>query len=208
MLRTKGLTITIMVVAVALIAAIFFSHGSLSYSMNKQEANFCKNCHQMNPNIQTWQLSSHSKVGCIKCHDDINLFDFGYRHWLGWYDNPVVASKNLVSNETCTQCHSPSRPITASRDIIMPHELHLVKKIDCTACHSGVTHSNISTKLQGKSEEFIAQLASTDFQSYKNTVNVPMNECLRCHNGNKAANNCKACHFEATQDSPAFWQQN
>ncbi|MHB8983925.1 MAG: cytochrome c3 family protein [Carboxydocellales bacterium] len=197
----KILRIGLIMMVVALMAAILFAQGNISYTQNKKEASFCKNCHEMNPNVFTWQISSHNRIGCLKCHDDIELADFTYRHWRGFFNTPIVA-KSFISNETCTACHSETRVITPMQNNIVPHQLHLNKGVDCIDCHNSITHFNVSSLLIAQKVKDVSTFGARDAKKFKSNKSVPMGTCLVCHNGSKASNQCKACHKEAPKAVP------
>lgn len=202
MSTNKVIRILLGMLVVAMAASILFTQGSIPYTQNKKEAGFCKNCHEMNPNVFTWQISSHKKVGCLKCHTDIELTDFTYKHWRGFFETPVVA-KAFISNDTCTKCHSETRKITPSQNNIVPHELHLIKGVDCIDCHSSITHYNVSERLIAQKVSDVTTFGERDAKKFKTNKAVPMATCLVCHNGAKASDQCKACHRESPQITPA-----
>lgn len=199
---SKVVKVVLGMLVVAMLAAILFSQGSIPYTQNKKEAGFCKNCHEMNPNVFTWQISSHNRVGCLKCHTDIELTDFTYKHWRGFFETPIVA-KSFISNATCTKCHSEARIITPSQNNIVPHQLHMAKGVDCIDCHSSITHYNVSEKLIAQKVSDVSAFGERDAKKYRTNKAVPMGTCLVCHNGAKASNQCKACHRDTPKTTPA-----
>lgn len=204
---TKVIRIVLGMLVVALMAAILFAQGSLSYSQNKKEAGFCKNCHEMNPNVFTWQISSHNRIGCLKCHSDIELTDFTYRHWRGFFDTPIVA-KTFIPNSTCTQCHSETRSITPAQNNIVPHQLHMNKGVDCIDCHSSITHFNVSSILIANKVKDVSVFDDREAKKFKTNKAVPMSTCLVCHNGAKASDQCKACHKDVPKTTPVVSVMN
>ncbi|MHB8983931.1 MAG: NapC/NirT family cytochrome c [Carboxydocellales bacterium] len=198
---TKLLRFGLSMMVVALMASMLFVQGSIPYTYNKQEAGFCKNCHEMNPNVFTWQISSHNRIGCLKCHTDIELKDFTYRHWRGFFDTPIVA-KTFIPNETCANCHSETREITPMQNNIVPHQLHMNKRVDCIDCHNNITHYNVSSKLIAQKVKDVSTFSARDAKRFKDNKAVPMGTCMVCHNGSKASNQCKACHREPPKAIP------
>ncbi|MHB8171061.1 MAG: cytochrome c3 family protein [Thermincolia bacterium] len=187
--------ILLALVVVSLVAAAFFGQGSIKMSKNRQESKLCKNCHEMNPNVYTWQVSSHNKVGCLRCHSDISLTNFTYKHLVGWVEEPVVKT-GFMPNETCQSCHSTNtRKVSPRPGIIFPHNLHLIKGIDCVDCHSTVTHFGVARQIMdGKLASGESFTAAQGVQAGQKGNAMTMKDCLRCHNGAKATSRCGGCH--------------
>ncbi len=193
MFNKKGIYIVIAMLVVAVIAAVLFSQGNVGYTQDQSA--FCKNCHEMNPNIFTWEISSHNKVGCLNCHPNIQKADFIYKHWKGFYETPIVA-KTFIPNGTCNQCHSETREMSFSRGKIVPHELHKLKGVDCIDCHGSISHFNISKQLIADGVKDVTKFDSKEAKKYWTDKPVSMATCMRCHNGDKATNKCADCHSE------------
>lgn len=180
------------VFVVAMVAAFLFNYPG-SQDANKQ-AGFCINCHEMMPHYYTWTVSSHNKFSCLKCHEDIKITTFAYKHVINAIPNPIV-KKDIVSNQVCEDCHTGKRQVSPPGDIIFPHQLHVVKKIDCVDCHNKVAHLNVTNHIKNTKNFSIETFneASAKKLIVKNNQ-VLMQDCLRCHNGDMATNKCLACH--------------
>lgn len=185
---------------VAIIAAVLFNYQSYGINQPKKEVGFCINCHEMKPNYFTWLISSHNNFGCLKCHKDIKITTFAYRHMRGAFANPIE-KKNIISDDVCRSCHTiANRNVSPPGDIIFPHQLHVIKQIDCVDCHSSVTHLRVSDYIKAeyvnKSKEFIP--AAFDQKQAEKLVikgnQILMPVCMRCHNGDMATGACNACH--------------
>lgn len=181
---------------VAVTASILFTQGKVAYP--EDQAAFCENCHEMKPNLFTWEISSHSRIGCLNCHTNIQKGDFLYKHWRGFFETPIAA-KTFIPNETCNQCHSPNREMSFSRGKIVPHELHHRKGVDCIDCHSSVSHFNISQRLRAAGVKDVSNFDPREAKKFRTDKPVGMAVCMRCHNGDKATNKCAACHSEPPQ---------
>lgn len=181
---------------VAAIAAIFFNSNAFSENYRK-EVGFCVNCHEMRPNYFTWKITSHSQFGCIKCHKDLNPTTFVYKHWKGAVPTPIE-NRDIIPDDVCRNCHTEKRRVTPPNNVIFPHQLHVLKKIDCVDCHSNVTHLNVDEHIK-KTEKF----SYTDFNETKakklitKQNQIPMPVCMRCHNGQMATDKCNACHINS-----------
>lgn len=191
----NSLKIVLGFLAVVLITAALFSQGSFRYQQNRQESRLCKNCHEMSPNILTWEYSSHNKIGCLKCHSDIELFNFTYKHVKGLVREPITKTV-FMPNDTCEQCHNQKRAITPTQGLIFPHELHLVKGIDCVDCHGNITHYNVSDKAKNGGVNLQTLDQSVARKLSEENKPMTMNGCLECHNGAKATGDCLACHVQ------------
>lgn len=185
---------------VAVVAALLFNYQSFGSQANKKEVGFCINCHEMKPNYFTWLITSHNSFGCLKCHSDIKVTTFAYKHMRGVIANPIE-KKNIVPDDVCKSCHAISnRNISPPGDIIFPHQLHVTKQIDCMDCHNNVTHLRVAqfikSEYAGKNKEFIP--AAFDQKQAEKLVikgnQILMPVCMRCHNGDMATDACNACH--------------
>ena len=45
-----------------------------------------------------------------------------------------------MATKQCTQCHSDNRVVTPSPGIIIDHEVHAEKNVNCTICHNRIAH--------------------------------------------------------------------
>ncbi len=112
------------------------------------------------------------------------------------YQAPIQMPKD-IPNEACEKCHNmDTRNVTPTGDLIIPHDKHLEKDIDCAECHKGVAHGNISQrKVTFKSdyEKWDTELGQS-LMSDKKFVNPTMEECVDCHVARQVTVECKACH--------------
>ena len=184
---------------VAVTAAFLFNYQSFTDKSFKKEVGFCANCHEMKPNYFTWLVTSHNQFGCLKCHQDITITTFAYKHLKGAYDTPIE-KRGIIPDEVCITCHTTTRYVSPPGDIIFPHELHVVKQIDCVDCHSNVTHLRVSEYIEKefieKQKEFVpAMFTTAQAESLvKKDNQILMSACMRCHNGDMATDACNACH--------------
>lgn len=180
--------------AVAVIAAFFFNYQAITDKNYKKEVGFCANCHEMKPNFFTWQVTSHNNFGCLKCHKDIRITTFAYRHWKGAIPSPIE-QKSIIPDGVCRTCHTEGRNVSPPDDIIFPHQLHVVKQIDCVDCHSNVSHLHVKEHIRN-TDNFIP--ASFDEEQARKLIKkgnqILMPVCMRCHNGEMATKACNACH--------------
>ncbi|WP_434512000.1 cytochrome c3 family protein [Desulfitobacterium sp. AusDCA] len=170
------------------LAMVFATGAALKLTSTPQ---FCSSCHEMKPEYTTWQQTSHSKIACVQCHIEpgavnlvkhkLNSMTQLYEHLTGKVPNPITMSET-IKNDVCEQCHSTMRQVTASGDIIIPHDKHLKQGISCIACHAGVVHGFATERgLTPKNdyETWTEEKAQkvTSFDDTKST----MEACLDCH---------------------------
>jgi len=158
----------------------------------------CQACHEMKPEIVTWQASDHAKVACIQCHTEINATHFfKLIHFTKKYNLPIQV-KTPVADSTCESCHSNNRTITPTGDLIVPHQNHAKAGVACVTCHIGVAHGGIAERqatIDTDLGSWTAVMGRQNMsQQYKT---IGMSDCVACHKDNtasKAPQNCEACH--------------
>ncbi|MHB1126261.1 MAG: NapC/NirT family cytochrome c [Bacillota bacterium] len=170
------------------------------------DSSYCATCHMMKPEIYTWEASSHNRVQCVQCHVEpevntpLNYRLFKAKEWYAAITGNyglVIQATSPIPDGTCTQCHNmKNRNLTPSGDLIVPHSKHAEIGINCTMCHTGVAHGNISKKRV----TFRTDYASWDESIAKNIMSdvknlrPDMDTCMRCHAVRKAPLGCSACH--------------
>jgi len=192
-MRIFKLLIAMFVVAVA--ASVLFNYQSFSDKDYKKEVGFCANCHEMKPYYFTWKATAHNQFGCLKCHKDIKITTFAYKHWLNVIPTPIE-NKTFIPDTTCQQCHTMlTRSVSAPGDLIIPHQLHTVKQVDCIDCHSNVTHAFVAEYARKTPDYSYATFSeATAGKLIQKGNRIPMPVCMRCHNGDMATDACNACH--------------
>ncbi len=151
---------------------------------------FCSSCHNMKPYYESWKVSSHNEVNCIKCHSDPGLVPYLKTKANGLVEVAVYLSGNLptnyqteVSDESCLRegCHSQEKlkegKVDFKKGISFEHETHFetVKddfRLRCTSCHSQIVQ-----------DEHISIASSTCFSCHFKGVepNEGTAECTLCH---------------------------
>jgi nitrate/TMAO reductase-like tetraheme cytochrome c subunit len=168
-----------------------------SYSTAKgiKDDTFCASCHEMNASVVTWQVTNHNSVQCTKCHSDLPIATLLIKHWAKAYKEPI-SMRGIVENSTCNRCHSTKRDVTPPGNLIVPHDLHVLKGVDCVDCHTRVVHLDVNQKLlieKGLKSKDINEKLAKSLVINNNRISKP--DCMICHNGYKAPNDCKACHL-------------
>ena len=191
-----GILITGIVLFVVMAAA-----GALKMTM---APSFCAKCHVMTPEYVTWEASSHARISCTSCHIKPGLGNLLIHkltaskelllYFTDTYERPIKMSHKL-SDEVCIQCHSNHRNITPSLDLIVPHDKHADKKVNCVECHMGVAHGTIAGRGMTKDGNYAAWTMETGKQQMIRDFTEPkMNTCLGCHIKRNVTQACEACH--------------
>jgi len=137
---------------------------------------------QLEVAYSTWSESTHAEVTCEQCHVPPNaLARTGYRLLMVGqvYLSPFGSSAPDVfrtpTNEACLACHNDLRTVSPEGDLQIPHRAHVtVLEMDCVECHNFLVH-----------------------EESPSGGHVPeMEGCLECHDGDRAKDNCTACHTE------------
>lgn len=154
----------------------------------------CFGCHEMNPEIATWKISSHSKIPCTACHN-INPAD--YQSKISLNQRPIKTT-TAVPNSVCEQCHTINREVTPSGDVIIPHLKHSAVGIACVKCHAGVVHAKIAERgltVEGKLSNYEAWNENSAKQvSIRFYTQPDMWTCINCHKAANVSRRCGACH--------------
>lgn len=162
-------------------------------------ANSCAtSCHEMWPEVTTWQTGVHAKVSCETCHQGAKADDYKAAHD-GGFAKPI-AVKKPVPNEACTGCHAmDNRDATPIPDIKIPHDRHNKANVECLSCHRFVAHGNlgerkVTTRAQfANYDQWNTQLAK---QAAPGVMRRPnMFVCINCHSARKVTVACAACHY-------------
>lgn len=173
----------------------FLAFGSIGLTQSPRASIICQGCHEMKPEIATWQVSGHAKIACIQCHTEVNVAHFAQLiHFTQKYYLPIQV-KEPVSNSVCENCHSQNRTVTPRGDLIVPHQKHEKDGVECVSCHIGVAHGKIAERQETIDGDFNRWNDVTARQNmawqYKT---ISMTECLDCHKQKNGPQNCEACH--------------
>lgn len=197
-LNSKGGAAKVFFLTAVLSAVVLFlilGYGRTNiYSDKHKAAEFCGSCHEMEADYHTWQASSHSEILCTRCHTNTSPTMIALKYFTFSYNTPVKVNK-FIDDTDCLSCHRKQILVSPPGDLIIPHQLHLEKKIDCVDCHSYVAHGNIlETKLVTgdlKPEQVTTEIGAEQMKIH---FQVKMDVCMQCHNGAKAPNDCQYCH--------------
>lgn len=191
------------VVAAIGVTSGYFFCGSFCHSIQKDAVN-------------AYDQSTHSMVACTSCHMPVNADPItflihkvqagvvgAYQLATKTYNVPLNPASHLalsvahMGDKQCTQCHTmKNRTITPSEGIIINHEVHQAKGINCTACHNTVAHNEQGLKL-------ITKRPDTGETAAFHANFMTMTACFRCHSLTeesysgaqfKAPGTCSTCH--------------
>ncbi|MCL6472691.1 MAG: NapC/NirT family cytochrome c [Firmicutes bacterium] len=174
------------VVAILVLIVLGFASSYIA------QPDFCKSCHEMEPAYEAWKESIHEEVDCNTCHypgfvgffkQKAALVSHIYYHFTKSYGqtggSPTINADSSLSkaidNNSCLKCHTPKRVITPRRTLVMNHNIHIEKGINCTTCHNRAGHPG-----------------SAGYKTF-----ISMQGCFRCHGLSKSAiapGRCTACH--------------
>lgn len=183
-----------------------------------EQPQYCVRCHEVRAEYAAWAVSSHSRISCLECHGGQGFaatwnrrfwaLTNAAKHVVGKVDLPLRA-RSTPGNQVCERCHTSSRPVTPSGDLIIPHERHSTSVgTPCAKCHVEVVHAAASRRVKaalaktgGKLAEAV-QIVEAEVQGLSPQERRPsMSTCVTCHDGKKAPAKCGACHRQI--DIPA-----
>lgn len=179
--------------ALIIVIIMGYSRANIYYDKEKA-AEFCGNCHEMQANYYTWQYTAHSQILCTRCHQKVSPTKIALKYLTSSFNTPVKLTK-LMDDNNCLQCHKKDRDISPPGDLIVPHQLHMEKGVDCIDCHTNVSHGDVLNASLIKDNIQVASF--TKEMAEKQVIinkEVKMDTCMRCHNGSKATDSCNACH--------------
>ncbi len=153
---------------------------------------FCGTCHEMREHYRTWKVSAHKDTKCKDCHIPPGIINMAktkiaalkevYVHLTD--DKDFAELKNgigkRVPDETCKKCHKDTRNLIVYHSLKITHKDHWDRGINCVECHSRVVHGPRAES--------------------KNTPS--MATCRKCHDGEKAPDECSTCHVTLGQRKP------
>jgi nitrate/TMAO reductase-like tetraheme cytochrome c subunit len=188
-----------------LFLAIFFGISFVGLETTSS-SEFCASCHEMKPEVYTWKASTHSEVDCVSCHIEPGLKNLAkskaegvvelYKKQMKTYTAPI-RMPGEIPDSACETCHNVlAREVTASGDIIIPHDKHKNKDVECIQCHSGVAHGKIANRKMtyqadyAKWDSKVGTAAMADIKF----IRPDMDTCMECHKARKATLECTACH--------------
>jgi nitrate/TMAO reductase-like tetraheme cytochrome c subunit len=189
-----------------LFLAVFFGLSFVGLETTSS-SEFCASCHEMKPEVYTWKASTHSEVDCTSCHTDPVFKKIAKDKAQGVVEALKKQSSGTsaapirmpgeIPDSACESCHDVlKREVSPSGDIIIPHDKHKTKDVECIQCHSGVAHGKIADRKMTFTTDYdkwdskvgTAAMADTKF------IRPDMDTCIECHKARKVTTECTACH--------------
>lgn len=193
----KAMTLTLVFIAV------FFAIGLIGVETTSS-SKFCSSCHEMKPEYYTWKASSHSEVDCVQCHIGPGAENYTkanglvqvFKKQTQTYTAPI-RMPDEIPDEACERCHNiNTRTFTVSGDIIIPHDKHKAKDVECIQCHSGTAHGKIADRKMTYQADYAKWDDSVGSQAMSEMkfIKPAMDTCIECHKARKVTTECTACH--------------
>jgi len=147
--QKKVLISLVVLVALVLIAGVGMHYTSQPY--------FCNTCHEISPNVASWQVSPHDNVPCLNCHANPGTVGYVSRKLKGLgevylhFTNQIPAKiEPKINIQTCINCHTGQNSgFPAAKNITIEtgpqaprisHKFMLDNKVSCLNCHRYTAH--------------------------------------------------------------------
>ncbi len=152
----------------------------IAFGLNQtSQPSFCAACHKMKPYVTSWKKSRHKNVGCLNCHQQAGVFGYFTAKAAIFRDisldriyfartTPIISDP--ISNNNCKRCHQKIADLSLN-GVKISHKRIADNNYSCVNCHAKTGHA-LSTRPKMRL----------------------MSQCLTCHNGLTAPDNCDYCH--------------
>jgi len=181
-----SLKIKLLLVALAIFGVVFFS--IITFEITGSNF-FCASCHEMREYVSTWKATSHQDVSCKKCHippgismlkTKVMALKEVYFHITADKDFDEIREESgaRVPDKMCKKCHEDTQNLIVYHSLKITHKDHWDRGVSCTECHARVVHGPRA----------------------KNTPS--MATCRKCHDGEKAPDECGTCHVTLGERKP------
>ena len=120
---------------------------ALWYSGTSSNEYCTKTCHSMAAPAESWTLSAHSDIECIRCHEGRRwttmprgVASRAYSLYLELSGDTPRGSR--VPSSRCLECHrhTVATPLTARNGETFIHQTSLAEDPDCARCHGAQGH--------------------------------------------------------------------
>jgi nitrate/TMAO reductase-like tetraheme cytochrome c subunit len=154
--------------------------GLITATYESRNPKFCASCHINNDIDSSWKKSPHKNISCYKCHQPPGFLGFVEyltrgsanlaTYYRGGWDQPI---RGFVDDAACLRCHGEIEDKTVNtRGIAVSHKEIIANGQSCSSCHGGVGHEQVAAAVKSPT----------------------MEQCISCHNGEKASAKCSVCH--------------
>ncbi len=120
---------------------------ALWYEQTSTNTYCARTCHAMAEPAQTWELSAHADVACIRCHEGRKWESFfsGVRsrmRSLRYQVTGTPGTKEPLPPERCMSCHANvmEKPLRARNGETFLHGEALTEDPACVRCHGAQGH--------------------------------------------------------------------
>lgn len=150
---TKQIT-KILLIVLLLIVVLFFSGYTVWNVANPEKT--CASCHEINPSVGAWQMSSHREISCLECHG-------------------TALSNGMHSmREKANMVFSHIKEEKQNRDIGMTESQVIETMYRCINCHQ-------EEYKKWQSGGHSATYADIFLNERHNKIEQPYWDCFRCH---------------------------
>jgi hypothetical protein len=154
---------------------------AVAYAVTSQSSACGTSCHAMVPDTDTWRLSSHAAVPCVRCHEGLPILSAPTavasrtRSLIAELSEQGTGGESSIPASRCLSCHGSiaDRVVVAENGVAMSHRQVIASGASCDDCHGAQGHEPPGRV-------------------------PPMSACLRCHDGTRASAACAACHRRST----------
>jgi cytochrome c nitrite reductase small subunit len=147
-------------IGIGLIMVVVLGIGAYAGMHYTSQAQFCGTCHEIAPQVASWETGSHKDVGCLSCHAAPGNLGYierkigSYKEVYLHFTNQVPAKLEWTPHlESCLYCHSgkDSAYPKAKNITLVPgaspnappiyHQPMLDGNVNCIACHKYEGHT-------------------------------------------------------------------
>lgn len=161
----------------ALVAVLLWQVALAGISLT---SNTCLVCHEMRDQTASLAKSTHAGINCMHCHNDeiiLSLLSLQLRSTSNGLAHLRLKSKPVkpaqITDLTCLKCHAQIlKGKATSKGVTVSHKEITAAGWECVNCHGGIAHEP-----KGK----VRTIAM-------------MKDCMRCHDGASASDDCGLCH--------------
>lgn len=142
------------------VVLIVVGYEGMHYTSRPQ---FCTSCHEIAPQVASWQKGPHSTVECLDCHAAPGNLGYvmrkigAYKEIYYHFTNQVPAQITWTPHiDACLNCHSDKNsaypnainitllPGSAANAPPISHQPMLAGNVNCLSCHGNVGHGPLA----------------------------------------------------------------
>lgn len=148
---------TILIGLIVLVVLVIGAYAGMHYTSRPQ---FCTSCHEIAPQVASWQTGPHKDVECLNCHAAPGNLGYivrkvsSYKELYLHFTNQVPANIEWSPHiDACLYCHSGKdsafpnaknitlAPGSAPNAPPITHQPMIAGNVNCISCHGNVGHS-------------------------------------------------------------------